>query len=42
MTLTKAILKGKRCQCPACGEVFSTLGNFDRHRRASTRESADA
>lgn len=20
-----------RCQCPACGEVFTTEGNFDRH-----------
>jgi hypothetical protein len=20
-----------RCQCPTCGEVFTTEGNFDRH-----------
>jgi len=20
-----------RCQCPSCGEVFTTEGNFDRH-----------
>jgi hypothetical protein len=20
-----------RCQCPTCGAVFSTEGNFDRH-----------
>lgn len=25
-------LKGKRCQCGGCGEYFSTLRAFDRHR----------
>lgn len=32
MTQTLAVLTGKRCQCPTCNEVFSTVGNFDRHR----------
>ena len=26
-------LVGKRCQCPACGEIFSTESNFIKHRR---------
>jgi hypothetical protein len=26
-------LTGKRCLCRACGELFSTVRNFDRHRR---------
>jgi hypothetical protein len=25
-------LTGNRCLCRACGEMFSTVGNFDRHR----------
>ena len=25
-------LTGNRCRCSACGRVFSTPGNFDRHR----------
>ena len=25
-------LTGNRCLCRGCGEVFSTVGNFDRHR----------
>lgn len=30
---TKAKLgPGKMCQCPTCGEFFSTVSNFDRHR----------
>ena len=26
-------LTGKRCLCNACGEVFSTESNFNKHRR---------
>ena len=33
MKETNAKLTGKRCECPVCGEVFSTLSNFDRHRK---------
>ncbi len=33
MNKTKAALTGKRCQCPSCKEFFSTVANFDRHRR---------
>jgi len=29
---TNATLKGKRCRCAGCGEVFNTLSNFDKHR----------
>jgi hypothetical protein len=25
-------LTGNRCRCTACGRVFSTPSNFDRHR----------
>ena len=30
---TNCKLTGKRCQCPGCGEYFSTVSNFDRHRK---------
>ncbi len=30
---TNAKLTGKRCQCSACGEFFSVVANFDKHRR---------
>ena len=30
--MTAAELAGKRCQCCACGETFSRLRAFDRHR----------
>lgn len=30
---TLARLTGNRCLCRACGELFSTPGNFDKHRR---------
>lgn len=33
MARTNARLTGKRCKCTACGEVFSTEANFDRHRK---------
>lgn len=33
MTITKAVLRGKRSLCRACGECFSTTSNFDRHRK---------
>jgi hypothetical protein len=29
--MTPAGAATNRCQCPTCGEVFSTEGNFDRH-----------
>lgn len=32
---TNAKLTGKRCQCPECGEVFSTESNFNKHRKGS-------
>ena len=32
MTRTNAPATNKRCICRGCGEVFSTLSNFDRHR----------
>lgn len=28
-------LKGNRCLCRLCGQIFSNPRNFDRHRRAS-------
>lgn len=31
--MTVPNLTGNRCLCRACGEYFSTVGNFDRHRR---------
>lgn len=30
--MTAPRLKGSRCQCPACGEFFSSVATFDRHR----------
>ena len=33
MAATKAPVTHTRCRCGGCGEVFSTVGNFDRHRR---------
>lgn len=33
MSRTKSKLTtGKVCKCPTCGEYFSTIANFDRHR----------
>ena len=29
---TNAKLTGNRSKCPVCGEVFSTLRNFESHR----------
>lgn len=31
-------LTGKRCLCSACGRVFSTVANFDRHRKGPMTE----
>lgn len=28
-------LTGEKAQCPACGEVFSRVSNFDKHRKGS-------
>ncbi len=28
----KPKLRGQRCQCPACGELFNSAAGFDRHR----------
>jgi hypothetical protein len=33
--MTKNSEATDRCQCTACGEIFSTVGNFDRHRGGS-------
>jgi len=33
MAKTSAKLTGERCRCPACFEVFSTVSNFDKHRK---------
>jgi hypothetical protein len=33
MARTNANPTHKRCICPSCREVFSTLANFDRHRK---------
>ena len=33
MPMTNAKPTHKRCVCPTCGEVFSTIANFDRHRK---------
>jgi hypothetical protein len=33
MALTHAQPTHTRCLCRACGEVFSTVSNFDKHRR---------
>lgn len=30
--MTGLRLTGNRCQCPACGEPFSSVREFDRHR----------
>ena len=37
MPRTEATLTGSesRCQCPNCGEFFSTTGNFDKHRKGT-------
>lgn len=32
-------LTGGRCQCPACGEYFSSVREFDRHRVGNFAES---
>lgn len=34
MPQTKAVLKGKRCECTSCGEIFSSISSFDKHRPA--------
>ena len=33
--MNKPKLTGKRCKCPSCGEYFSTVSNFDKHRKGS-------
>lgn len=33
MSKTECKLTGNRCQCPNCGEYFSTVSNFDKHRK---------
>lgn len=34
MSRTNAKLTtGNTCKCPSCGEFFSTVSNFDRHRK---------
>jgi len=39
MARTSAILKGKRCRCPSCNEVFSAASGFDKHRKGVHGES---
>jgi len=36
-------LTGKRCQCPSCKAIFSTVANFDKHRqgKATARHCVD-
>ncbi len=29
------VLRGKACQCTACGQVFTTESGFNRHRKGS-------
>jgi len=46
MPKTDSVLFGteRRCQCPSCGEFFSTTRNFDSHRKTAedgTRFCAD-
>lgn len=31
-----------RCLCRSCGECFSTVGNFDRHRKAGQCQRPEA
>ena len=33
------LLKSPRCECTGCGNVFSVPGNFDAHRKFSSREN---
>ena len=35
MPQTSAVLKGKRCMCPTCKEVFSSATGFDKHRKGT-------
>lgn len=30
--LSSLPIGSQRCRCPACGAIFSTVSNFDRHR----------
>ncbi|HEV8712666.1 MAG TPA: hypothetical protein VGX03_07560 [Candidatus Binatia bacterium] len=30
--MTASALSGNRCECPACGLLFSSVREFDRHR----------
>lgn len=36
--MTGPRLTGSRCQCAACGEPFSSLREFDRHRSGAYAE----
>lgn len=33
MSLTSCKLVGNRCKCPSCGECFSSVYGFDKHRK---------
>ena len=33
MTKPRVTLRGDRCQCRACGELFNSTYAFDKHRR---------
>jgi hypothetical protein len=34
-------LTGGRCQCPSCGELFSSVREFDRHRIGTYAEPGE-
>jgi hypothetical protein len=34
-------LTGSRCECPACGESFSNVREFDRHRIGTYADSGE-
>lgn len=35
MPMTSCKLKGNRCKCPSCGECFSSVHGFDKHRKGA-------
>jgi hypothetical protein len=34
-------LRGNRCQCPTCGELFNSVSGFDRHRMGDFAKSGE-
>lgn len=39
--MTGPTLTGSRCQCPTCGEPFSSVREFDRHRIGTYAEPGE-